>query len=139
MPRLRCFHIRVESHGAVAHSCHHRRAPAVAAESLRPPVFSGLAISGRAAAEARDLLGESAMKRETTPASTSKKTRAKSTSAATAPANVVPMTPATPRPVAVKPAVARAKKSPASDAIALRAYELFEARQFEHGHDVEDW
>jgi hypothetical protein len=26
-----------------------------------------------------------------------------------------------------------------SDAIARRAYELFEARGFEHGHDQEDW
>jgi len=78
------------------------------------------------------------MKRETTPAPKSKKTtRAKSPSPA--PTNVVPMTLATPRPVAVKPAATRAKRAPAADAIAMRAYELFEARQFEHGHDVEDW
>jgi hypothetical protein len=36
------------------------------------------------------------------------------------------------------------KKAPASsgvsaDAIAYRAFELFAARGWEHGHDVEDW
>jgi uncharacterized protein HemX len=28
---------------------------------------------------------------------------------------------------------------PTLDAIAVRAYELFEARGYAHGHDVEDW
>ena len=43
------------------------------------------------------------------------------------------------------PKVSRARKtdtvelSMARDQIALRAYELFTARGYQHGHDVEDW
>jgi hypothetical protein len=37
------------------------------------------------------------------------------------------------------PMVVRADRSPTSQQIALRAYQIYERRGFQHGNDVEDW
>jgi hypothetical protein len=78
------------------------------------------------------------MKRETPPASTAKKmSKPRLVPAKPAATNVVPMPSAGTSPRA---ASARARsKTPAPEAIALRAYQLFEARQYQHGHDLDDW
>ena len=78
------------------------------------------------------------MKRETPPASTPKKmSKPRLVPAKPTATNVVamPVTGTTRRTTS-----ARAKsQAPTPEAIALRAYELFEARQYQHGHDLDDW
>ena len=79
------------------------------------------------------------MKRETPLSSTPKKTpKAKVIPAKQPATNVVPMPPANTRPRAASSRT-KTKPAPAPDASALRAYQLFEARHCEHGHDVDDW
>lgn len=57
------------------------------------------------------------------------------------PANVLEMPPAATRPRRLAPAAPRTRTAPTLpvDAVALRAYQLFEARHSAHGHDLEDW
>jgi hypothetical protein len=78
------------------------------------------------------------MKRETPPAAIPKKmSKPRLVPAKPAATNVVPMPVAETSPRA---ASARARsKTPTPEAIALRAYQLFEARQYRHGHDLDDW
>ena len=75
------------------------------------------------------------MKRETPPTLTVKKSKPKTVAVKPTASNVVPM----PVPGTRPRATARARKAPTPEAIAMRAYELFEARHYQHGHDVDDW
>ena len=80
------------------------------------------------------------MKRGTSSPKTPKTPKAKASTPQSVPTNVVAM-PAPAKPKLVKPAATRPKDKmqPSFDAIAMRAYLLFEARGGQHGHDIEDW
>jgi len=75
--------------------------------------------------------------------SAAKKTAAsKTVPTKTTPSKTVPATPTitrkTTRPVEA-PMIIRRVPEPSHQDIARRAYQLFEARGHQHGHDIEDW
>jgi hypothetical protein len=82
------------------------------------------------------------MKRETpSPAVPRKTTKTKTSATKPAASNVVamPMPESRPRALKTAPIRTRAKATPATDDIAVRAYYLYEARGLQHGHDLDDW
>ena len=84
----------------------------------------------------RDTASPTAPKKTVKAKTATPKTAASKAVAKAVPTNVLAMPARAMKPTLVRPKV---KAGPMPDAIAIRAYYLFEARGFEHGHDLDDW